>query len=345
MVTYVDPEPCAGRLDEVQIERWRTSGFVLVDGLVGKELLAELTAAAGARFPAPGSVEAAEVSDFGSGSAGTGKPMTFPDSVDAFNRLTLDPGLLGAIALLLDEPICDLRLTQSDLWPKYGRSDRPGGAHDNQDQRIHVDYPNHTLVHPAPWDRPEAVEVIVYLSDHEDCGGSTAVVPRAGRDDSAYRWPIVDSPGIGTLDWVNDRASAEAYLAVVSPEVAAWRESLYEREVHTRFGLGSVLLYRHDTWHRGTPLLPGSRRLAHNLTYRRAECEWISTLHTGWSWAMYRRGQPMERLIADASVDQRAVLGFPKPGSSYWVPETVEAVGARYGPLGMDMSPYADGVT
>jgi len=93
-------------------------------------------------------------------------------------------------------------------------------------------------------------------------------------------------------------------------------------------------------WHRGTPLVPGTRRLAHNITFRRAECEWISTLHTGWSWAMYRDDKFMERLIASASLDQRAVLGFPQPGSSYWCDETIEAVQARYGAFGFDPTPY-----
>jgi hypothetical protein len=48
----------------------------------------------------------------------------------------------------------------------------------------------------------------------------------------------------------------------------------------------------------------------------------------------------MERLVARASVEQRCVLGFPAPGHCYWTPETVGAVGAHFGPLGMDMTPY-----
>ena len=55
---------------------------------------------------------------------------------------------------------------------------------------------------------------------------------------------------------------------------------------------------------------------------------------------MYRPDKLMERLIATADLDQRAVLGFPKPESRYWSAETVDAVEARYGPLGMDMTPY-----
>ncbi len=211
---------------------------------------------------------------------------------------------------------------------------------------MHVDYPNHTLTHPPRWHEPEAVEVIVYLCHVEDCGGATAVVPRTGDDDPAYPWPIVATPGVAGLEWVNDRDAAEAYLERVAPEVARWRaEHLYPREVHARFRTGTVLLYRHDTWHRGTPLELGTMRAVHNLTFRKAGSEWVSTLHTGWAWAMYRRSLPMERLIARASVEQRCVLGFPAPGHPYWTPETVTAVGARFGPLGMDMRPYENPVS
>ena len=117
-------------------------------------------------------------------------------------------------------------------------------------------------------------------------------------------------------------------------------DHLYRRERRLRFRVGTLLLYRHDTWHRGTPLRLGTRRLAQNLTFRRAASEWISVLQPGWAWAMYGRDQRMERLLAGASVEQRCVLGFPAPGHAYWTPETLDAVEARYGPLGMDLGPY-----
>jgi hypothetical protein len=237
-------------------------------------------------------------------------------------------------------PVDQLRLTQSDLWPKYGRAEATGGVYDIQDQRIHVDYPNHSLVHPPPWDRPEAVELILYLSSSDQCGGATAVVPRTGADDPAYRWPMLDSPGIGDLQWMNDRRSSEAYLAEVRPDLVPWRRSLYQRERTVRFTPGTILFYRQDTWHRGTPLKPAAMRLAHNMTFRRADCEWISTVHTGWAWSMYFPDQRLERLVATASPDQRSVLGFPAPGSRYWCAETLAAVEGRYGPLGFDPEPY-----
>jgi hypothetical protein len=324
-------------LHPAQVTRWREQGFAFVAGMFEPELVDALRAAARDRFPAPGSPEAARIADFGSGGQ-----LNFPSPAEGFNEITLHPRLLTAIAQLLEVKVTDLRLSQSDLWPKYGHAARTPSRQDNDDQRIHVDYPNHTLAHPTPWHRPEAVELILYLDDVETCGGATAVVPRLGTHDPAYRWPIVDTPGVGDLDYVNDRTNAEAYFAEHRPALAPWRASLYAREVRVHYRPGDVLLYRHDTWHRGTPLQPGQLRLAHNITYRKAEAEWISTLHTGWAWSAYRRDRLLERLIARASLAQRAVLGFPQPGSAYWCEETITAVAARHGVFGMDMTPYRE---
>ena len=122
------------------------------------------------------------------------------------------------------------------------------------------------------------------------------------------------------------------------------KRHLYPREKYAKYSFGSVLLYRHDTWHRGTPLKPSCLRLVVNCTFRKAGSEWISTLHQGWAWGMYRRSMQVEKLIAKISVDQRCVLGFPGVGSSYWNHQTLEAVRRRYEPLGMDMNPYAEGI-
>lgn len=332
---FATPTNRSGRaLTDEQVRSWREQGFAFVSHLFEDELVARLRADAQAAYPPPGSAEAANLRDFGSGGR-----LVFPSPSDAFNAVTLHPRLLGAIALLLDVQTSELRLTQSDLWPKYGQTRTPG-ALDNDEQRIHVDYPNHTLAHPSPWHRPEAVELILYPDRVEECGGATALVARRGPDDPAYRWPIVDSPGIGDLDWINDRTHAEAYFARQRPGLAAWRANLYAREQRVHYAPGDVLLYRHDLWHRGTPLSPGRQRFAHNITYRKAAAEWISVLHVGWAWSAYKASKLLERLIAQASLEQRAVLGFPQPDSDYWCEETVAAVGARYGVYGMDMTPY-----
>lgn len=335
---HVYAEPCdsTGLLKTEQVNQWKTEGYTLVSGLLPAELITTLAQAALDKYPAPDSEAATKIADFGSSGE-----LTFPSQVAALNNATLHENLLAAISQLLGVPVDDLRVCQSDLWPKYGRNVKTG-IQDNSDQRIHVDYPNHTLAHPTPWSRPEAVELILYLSDFEDTGGATAVVPRKGDDDPAYRWPIVDSPGIGDLRYINDKEAAELYFAEQRPELADWRQTLYEREKHTAFKQGDILFYRHDAWHRGTPMTPGKLRFVHNMTFRKANCEWISTLHIGWAWKAYRDNKFLERLIAGSSLGQRAVMGFPQPGCDYWCEETLVAVEARYGMFGMDMSPYRE---
>ncbi|MGK0222517.1 MAG: hypothetical protein ACI9ON_001757 [Limisphaerales bacterium] len=331
---WVAPTPAGEKgsiLTATQVNNWQTEGFAFVNDILPPELITDLQAYAANKFPKAGSEAANEYNNFGSN-------LVFPNDCEALTDITLHPRLLSAVAQLLEVPINELRLAQSDVWPKYGRQDKSAGQYDHSDQRIHVDYPNHMLTHPTEWHRPEAVEIIIYYSDVDTCMGPTAVVPRQGDEDPAYPWPIVDSPGIAGKPYINDRASAEADMATRDPKAAQFRETLYNRELYTQFHPGDVLLYRHDTWHRGTPMIDGAYRLVHNLTYRRADCEWISTLHIGWAWSAYRTPGFLEKLIARASLDQRAVLGFPQPGSRYWSEATIEAIQARH--VGIDMSPY-----
>jgi hypothetical protein len=326
-------------LTSEQRRSWRQEGFALVNGVLPDDLVERAGAIGRETFPLLSTSDREATTDFGSRG-----DMAFPTGHDSVDGITLHPRILGAVSELLGEPIRDIRLTQSDLWPKFGRTTRAGGAYDNTDQRIHVDYPNHTLTHPPGWENPEAVEIILYFDAVEDCAGATAVVPREGANDPAYAWPIVGTPGVGAIEWINDRAEAERHLARVDPEAESFRaKNLYPRERRARFRPGTALFYRHDTWHRGTPLKTGTRRLVQNLTFRKASSEWISVLHPGWAWKMYQPGMMLERLIAQASVDQRCVLGFPAPGHPYWTAETLQAIQARYGPLGMDMGPYRDG--
>jgi len=332
-------EPGTGGDDTLhaeQVRSWRENGFAFVDGVFPAELIERARAESAPLFPAPGSKESEAVTDYGSGGV-----MEFPTPSDAINEITLHPRLLGAVSQLLGIRVRDLRLTQSEPWPKYGRQRRAAGKLDNQDQRMHVDYPNHTLTHPADWDRPEAVEILLYFDAVEHCGGATEFVPRSEPDDPAYQGPLVRTPGLAGLEFVNDRTQAEAYLREVAPDIAQWRaENLYARARSVQHRPGSVLFYRHDLWHRGTPLQPGTMRLMQNMTFRRADCEWISTVHVGWAWAMYRPSKVMVNLLAQGTVDQRCVLGFPEPGHAYWTRGTLDAVRARLEPWGMDMAPY-----
>jgi len=55
---------------------------------------------------------------------------------------------------------------------------------------------------------------------------------------------------------------------------------------------------------------------------------------------MYRPSKVMVKLLAQGSIDQRCVLGFPEPGHAYWTRGTLDGVRARLEPWGMEIAPY-----
>lgn len=201
-----------------------------------------------------------------------------------------------------------------------------------------MDYPNNYLTHPSPWESPEAVCLIIYFSDANECGGMTRLVPREGADDEAYQWPYVEMPGVGRHEWINDRATTEAYFKEHDPAIYRFRKQLYERERAVAFQPGTVLLYRLDTWHRGAPMRAGAsttRRVV-NMLLRRADAEWITDWNQGVARSVYAGA---DEIIVRATAEQRSLLGFPAPGHRYWTDQTIAAARARYG-AAMDMSEY-----
>lgn len=169
------------------------------------------------------------------------------------------------------------------------------------------------------------------------------MVPRTGPKDPAYHSPTVSSfsspllltpGGRGDLPWINNKYNAEKYLEDNHPEIAQFRkDNLYSRECSAVFNEGSVLFYRLDTWHRGTPLIDGKIRRCHNLLYKKSGCTWINQWNTGVARHMYSQQQTVEKLIAGADMQQRTVLGFPAVNSSYWTEYTFAACKERYGAL------------
>lgn len=101
--------------------------------------------------------------------------LVFPAAHSAaLSEQALHPRLIGAVSQLLEVEALELRLTQAEVWEKDEAAQRG-----NFDQRIHCDFPNHTLAVP-PRDRPEAVALLVYWDAVEDCGGPTVNHWRAG---------------------------------------------------------------------------------------------------------------------------------------------------------------------
>ena len=187
-------------LSPEQVASWRERGFAVVDGLL------------------PAALVAAARDDLRDMEVG---PLTrgaqFPSGSAALDAVSTHARLRAAVAQLLGAP--RLQLLQSEAWSKRAEPSAAaaarallgaGAAYSNADQRMHMDYPNHYLTHPSPWDRPDAVAAIVYFDRHEDCGGATRVVPRMGADDEAYRWPYTRMPGANGTPWSNDRSAAGA---------------------------------------------------------------------------------------------------------------------------------------
>mmetsp|Transcript_23852 Transcript_23852/g.34985 ORF Transcript_23852/g.34985 Transcript_23852/m.34985 type:complete len:365 (+) Transcript_23852:35-1129(+) len=341
MLTSVYPSPALSLssslvLSPEQVTQWRTEGYTLVSDVFPDTLLQQVRNAAIEAYPEGTGPMKDEL--------GSGGKMTFPVCDDAFqvvNKIPLHMRLITAVTQLLGCNSDDLRLSQADLWGKRGYTEPKYDAYCNMNQRIHCDYPNHTLVMPPSWDNPEVVSIIIYYDDSATVGGGTRIVPREGSDDPAYTSsaesvsPLLLTPGArGDLPWINDKDHAEEYLRAHHPEVHKFRqEVLYPREKSVAYGVGTVLFYRHDIWHRGTPPLPNATRRIHNIVYKLAHCDWVNLWNSGSARRMYTRNQVVERLIAGSCSAQRVLLGFPAPSSNYWNEDTLQAVKDRYSSL------------
>ena len=328
---YVHPtqlSPGAEQLPEALVGQWQEHGWCLVDGLLSEDLIDTVIREGTSAFAG----EAME-STFGSGGM-----MEFPTRFDGVNATTLHAGIIRSVKQLLKTE--NVLLSQSDLWVKRGAPSAADKKYDHSDQRVHMDYPNHTLVHPPRWESPEAVSLIVYFSDAEETEGRTAVIPKRGATDENYAYPYTNMPGFGALKWVNDKGSAEASVREASEEMHSFRGKLYAQEGYVNFKKGTVLFYRHDLWHRGTPIKPEQQRIVQNLVFKKRDAHWLNQWNMGCARHMYEEAQTVERLIATATPEQRAVLGIPLPGSPFWTEDTINVFKLRYGPLGLDATPY-----
>ena len=125
-VSFIESQPLSEtRLSESDIQSWSEKGFALVHDLLPRPLLVELKQDAQNHYPVPGNKASKRFTDFSSGQS-----FVFPSRSTAFNAVTLHPALLQAAADLLAVPVMGLRLSQSDLWPKYGSPNPKNGPRD-----------------------------------------------------------------------------------------------------------------------------------------------------------------------------------------------------------------------
>lgn len=216
----------------------------------------------------------------------------FPTGIPALDDMVSNSTILANVSALLGTD--DLRLLQSDVWGKLG----------GVDQRMHQDWGNNTFLPPS-WDQPSAVAIIIYYDDH--VGGETRVVSRTGEDDPAYVHGVARvAPGYN-LPFVNDRHAAEAMVRRREPRLAEFRDTLYDREEIVPYKKGTILYYRHDLWHRGTPTL--DTRRVHSLAYVRRDAPGWTTWNAGFARKSYYGH--VEDLIKRWTPKQRTLLGIP----------------------------------
>jgi len=292
---------------------WKTQGYYMVDNFF-PDIQKTLRRLETIPFP--------NTHDFGSHKG----VLEFPTEHDFLNDITLHPDLIATCQHLLDSE--DIRLIQSDIWSKT--NDHTNPVNSNQDQRMHMDYPNNYLTYPTDWNNPESVAIIIYYSDSEKCGGETRLVPKLGDYDPLYKEPYDNIAGLREYPFKNDKTLVEHYFKIHHPTVYSFRQHLYEREISIPFKPGSVLFYRHDLWHRGAPTNPGHTRIVQNIGFKKANCDWITSWNKGWARKLCSSTNPLERFLMKSSNAQRVCLGIPDNKSKYWTEKTRNAMKMRY---------------
>lgn len=293
---------------ETAKDNWETDGWCVLEGLLPEALIEAAQAALPSLFPT--AQEFATDAD-----PARNQPFRedshrvmprFPFADQSFNDLALHQRVIGLAEQFLGLNYRQLRLYQAMLSAKYGL-----GSPDDE-QLLHVDYGNHTLVVPRPDPGYQQLEMFVYLSDVTPDTAATRMVSR-------------------TL--TADIPVERAYLS--STDYA----DLYAAEVPASGPAGSILVYRPDVYHRGVRMAQsGAARYMLHVSYKPAATDWLN------SHALPNAGEDLEWhvFVQHATEQQLTVLGFPEPGHPYWTSETLAGVAARY-PL-LDLTPWREAV-
>ncbi len=291
-----------GVLSDADRAQWEEDGWCLVTGLLPAEVIDA------ARAVLPGLVPTAE--EFADDVEPARNEPFRIDSHRVMPRFPFEDGALNDIVVhdrIIDMAeqllgLTDIRLYQAMLSAKYGQ-----GAMSDE-QLLHVDFGNHTLVVPRHEPGYQQLEIFVYLSDVTPENGATRVVSRRL------------TPAIPV---------ERTYL---SPTDYA---ALYASELPASGPAGSILAYRPDVYHRGVRMtVPGTARFMVHVSYKPAATDWLG------SHGLPNAGEDLSwyRFVERAGVRQLTVLGFPPPGHPYWTAQTLQGVAARY-PM-LDLAPW-----
>ena len=294
-----------GVVGQAEREQWAADGWCLLEGAIPPDAIRAAQSALPALFPTAeefaSDVDPVRNDPFRSDSHRVLPRFPFEDA--SLNDLVVHERIIDVAEQLLS--ISAPRLYQAMVSAKYG-----GGA-SSDEQLLHADYGNHTLVVPRDEPGYQQLEMFVYLTDVTVETAATRMVPRR----LTAGIPI-----------------ERTYLNPV--EYA----DLYGAEVPAAGPAGSILAYRPDVYHRGVQLkMPGTARFMLHVSYKPAGTDWLN------SFGLPNAGEDLAwyRFVGGASLRQLTVLGFPEPGHPYWTPETLAGTAARY-PM-LDMTPWREG--
>jgi len=307
----------AARDDEV--EAWQRDGWVLLDGLVGTDVIDAAVEELWRVFPRPeeyhadpdGETEkwlgrpAAPRDEFVWPESGPGfRPeqhrwrAEFPFPGPHLNRLCVQPAVVDFMTRALQST--DLRLYQAQCTAKYSGTT-------NFEQPMHTDR-NHSWLPPRmepPWWH---VESFLYLSDVDAGTAPTHLVALA---DSTGRSPTVP------LIW-----------PPTDPDIyAAERPAAGPR--------GSLLVYRPDVFHRAVEMTaPDGARFLLNISYKIAGQDWI-----GFHVMQSRASSPhWTEFVEGSTARELDLFGFPPPGHPIWDAALLALTAERYPNL--DLTPW-----
>jgi ectoine hydroxylase-related dioxygenase (phytanoyl-CoA dioxygenase family) len=295
------------RIDDASLDLVREQGYAVVEGFLSGDELAGARACLWHHYPTPEQYAADPASHARFARSQFAGLRLFPFHGWDLNLLAFHPDLVDAVERYLGST--DLQLYKVELWAKYS------GAID-YDQPPHRDFGNHSLVVPRADGVGTQLTTFVLLSDVTEADGPTRVVPLEHTrdipmvpDDTEPGWPF--SAPMGTF--------ADVEVPVVGPA-------------------GSLFVYRTDVFHRGSDFTePGRSRFALLADYQVRGPTWTGKM----AWPNHAQGSDFVEVIERASVRERDLFGFPRPGDAYWNDQTLADVQRRY--PRMDLTPYRTG--
>ena len=295
-------------IQQHHIEHYRTHGYAVVENFLKKEELETIRNEL--KEIMPGWVEFCD-------NPKNGRPegwnqdvyfndtsaTKFPFPGQALNAVTVHPEFLKFAKMMAGGN--DVRCEESSLSLKCKGHPR------DEDQPMHCDFGNHTLAYPPNDPAYWQTTFVLFYTDVDLDHAPTAICPK-------------------------DHYSDNFILSRVCSRTD--RPELYANEIKATLSAGSVLMYSHRIYHRGTRFQKDVGRIGHWVSYSPSAWPWLGRDGLSKYGGNLRGAEILRPWVESATAEQRTAMGFPPPGHPYWTKETIAGVSARY--PSMDMNPY-----